>query len=190
MNGSRLRAYIAVQTPITTCLRKLLTKLNRLNGGAGGTPICEDQLHITLKFLGDVPSEQIPAISQVMTESVRLVSPCDLVLHGLGAFPHVRRPSVIWVGVRQGEPLTRLVEQLEARLLPLGFAPERRPFHPHITLLRFRVRPPDAVFQLLEQESDTDFGRVPLASVKLFQSELLKGGARHTVLATATLDGP
>lgn len=186
MNGSRIRTFIAVQTPVTTRLRKLLSKLNRLNAGAGGTPIREEQLHITLKFLGDVPFEQIPAISNVMSDCAGQVTCCELELHGLGAFPHARRPSVVWLGVRQGEPLIRLAEQLETRLLPLGFAPERRPFHPHVTLLRFRSRPPDVVFQLLEQEIETEFGRVPVDSVTLFQSELLKEGARHTVLATAT----
>jgi len=105
----------------------------------------------------------------------------------VGAFPNVRRPSVLWVGLQNSETLGRIAADLNRELAPLGFAPEERAFQPHLTLLRIRTRPPDDFFALLSEEATTDFGTVPIDEVEYLQSELTPRGSRYTRLATFSL---
>jgi 2'-5' RNA ligase len=106
---------------------------------------------------------------------------------GLGAFPNLRRPSVVWVGLDQAELLGRLAADLDRALAPLGYALESRAFQPHLTLLRIKTRPPEQLFSLLSDESRTEFGLVPIDEVEYLQSELGPRGARYTKLATFKL---
>lgn len=180
-----LRAFIAVSFSATPELRTLLTALHDM--GSEIRPVSATQLHITLKFLGDMRPSLVPEVIEVLQRSARGVSELSLNLRGLGAFPNDKRPEVVWVGLAECPPLAGIAASLERDLAPLGFTPERRPFHPHLTITRLKRRPPDALFELLTGLRETDFGSVAISSVELFQSELLRDGARHSLLAAAPL---
>lgn len=180
-----IRTFIAVKIDATPGVRKVLTRLNVAGGGI--RPVAADNLHVTLKFLGDTDEALVPEVTQVLHEVVAAEPVFDVRLVGLGAFPTSKRPEVVWIGLSDAEPLSRMAAALEAELEPLGFAKERRMFHPHATLLRLRSRPPQGVFDMLEEHAATDFGAVNVGAVELYQSELQRGGSKYTVLAACAL---
>lgn len=180
-----LRAFIAVSFSATPGLRNLLTTLFDMGGGI--RPVSTAQLHITLKFLGDIRPSQVPAIVEILERAAASVPELQLSFRGLGAFPNAQRPEVVWVGLDECPPLAGLAAVLDHDLVPLGFAPERRAFHPHLTITRLKRRPPDALFELLASERESEFGSVVIRQVELIESELLRDGARHTLLAAAPL---
>ena len=96
-------------------------------------------VHLTLKFLGDIPSKRVAEITAAMEAAIEGISPFHLEVSGLGAFPGLSQPRVFWIGVG-GEvtQLARLQQDIDYALAPLGFAKEERSFVPHLTLARIR----------------------------------------------------
>jgi 2'-5' RNA ligase len=180
-----LRTFVAVKIASTPELRRIRSRLAEL--GERFRPVALDNLHVTLKFLGDTSQSQVSEICAVARRVGDGVAATHVTLRGLGAFPNVRRPSVVWVGLDQAEVLCRIAADLEQALAPLGFAPENRAFQPHLTLLRIKARPPEELFSLLAQENATDFGVVPIDDMEYLQSELGPRGARYSKLATIAL---
>lgn len=180
-----IRTFIAADVTTTPALRRLHDRLQQL--GDRFRPLSLDNLHITLKFLGETTESQAVAAETLMKQVVESRPSFHVRLTGLGAFPNERRPAVVWVGLDQAAPLCQIAADLERELSELGFPPERRPFTPHLTLLRVKARPPEALFSLLAEESQSDFGTVEISKVHFFQSELTRSGSKYTELATATL---
>jgi 2'-5' RNA ligase len=95
--------------------------------------------HLTIKFLGNTSTEQLPQITDILKTAAKKVPPIELRLGGLGMFPNEQRPRVIWVALDgDTEPLAIMQREIEEALEPLGFAPENRAFTPHLTLGRLR----------------------------------------------------
>ena len=180
-----LRTFVAVKIAPPPALRRLHSRLVEL--GNRFRPVALDNLHVTLKFLGDTTEEQVPAICAVLKRVIDEYSATSVILRGLGAFPNVRRPAVVWVGLAQAETLCHLAGEIDAGLLDLGFTPESRSFQPHLTLLRTKSRPPDSLFSLLSEESQSDFGMALIEEVEFLQSELTRSGSRYLTLATFAL---
>lgn len=149
-------------------------------------------IHLTLKFLGEVGQREVGEVSRLLREVVPRVAPFVMEVTGLGCFPSLRRPRVIWVGIEESTGrLSTLQSQLEAGFKRLGFEPEGRRFHPHLTLGRLRrgATPQDLhpLRALLESKSLGRLGEAPADQVCLFRSELRPTGAVYTRLATARL---
>jgi RNA 2',3'-cyclic 3'-phosphodiesterase len=180
-----LRTFFAVKIDPTPGLRRLHARLSAL--GDRFRPVALDNLHVTLKFLGDISESQVPEICSVSKRVVDGRAAIHVRLSGLGAFPGARRPSVVWVGLAGAETLHEIAADLDRALSPLGFVPEARSFQPHLTLLRVKSRPPEELFSLLAEESGADFGMVPIEAIEFLQSELTPRGSRYTKLATFAL---
>ena len=100
-----------------------------------------ENLHLTLKFLGDVPETELAGVCRAVRAAVAEQDPLEIECAGLGAFPDKERPRTLWVGIRQGEePFRMLQEQIDDRLTRYGFPPERRRFHGHLTIGRISRR--------------------------------------------------
>jgi len=149
-------------------------------------------IHLTLKFLGNISTDKISEITRAIEVATRGVSPLYLEVKGLGAFPNLRRVQVVWVGV-SGElaKLSQLHQRIESNLAPLGFAPESRPFTPHLTLARLREQA-----SLDEQQSfgqliaSTKFEAVygfKVDSINLMRSQLTRAGAIYSRLSLVGL---
>ncbi|MGE5194713.1 MAG: RNA 2',3'-cyclic phosphodiesterase [Deltaproteobacteria bacterium] len=180
-----LRTFIAVKIAQTIELRRLHERLAKL--GDRFRPVALDNLHVTLKFLGDTSPAQVPEVCAIAKRVVEGQPAVVVRLSGVGAFPNARRPSVVWVGLEHSETLGRIAGALDRDLAPLGFAREGREFQPHLTLMRIKSRPPEDLFALLSEEAATDFGTVPIDEVEFLKSELTPGGSRYTRLATFSL---
>jgi RNA 2',3'-cyclic 3'-phosphodiesterase len=180
-----LRTFVAVTIPATAPLRHLLRQI----GAAGSRlrPPAADKLHVTLKFLGDTPVEQVPEVAAAIRSCLADQAACDVELSGIGAFPDLRRPSVFWVGIQNAGRLAEMARLLETTLAPLGYPPEARSFHPHLTVLRVKFRPPPALFELVAAHATADFGTAHIGAVEYLQSELKPGGSQYTVLAQIPL---
>lgn len=144
-----------------------------------------EQLHLTLKFLGSVAPARIPALEARLAEVAGAVEACTAEVAGVGAFPNIARPQVLWVGVR-APTLASLADAVEVSCVAEGFARETRPFRPHVTLGRVRERGGRATpeLTLFARDGARTFGTSPVREVTLFRSVLGPGGARHSALAS------
>jgi 2'-5' RNA ligase len=137
---------------------------------------------VTLKFLGDIARNQVEPILAALQAAFREQPPLHVSVQGLGAFPNLRRPRVVWVGLT-GEGFKELSETVEGALMPLDFPPEEREFAPHLTLGRVRsLRGWERVLAVVKEHEQTGFGESIIAQVTLFQSELRPDGAVYHAL--------
>ncbi len=140
----------------------------------------EEQLHLTLSFLGDVEPHLEDRLREVLGK-VR-VSPFFLPLRGIGAFESRGRPSVVWVGVGKGHPLLfELHRRVQNAVLNAGLEPDLKPFHPHVTVARAKGISRQALQPLLRCCSETEFGLFKVTGFALFSSLLAAEGATHRV---------
>jgi 2'-5' RNA ligase len=141
-------------------------------------------MHVTLKFIGEVGEDSVQSI-QAALQKIRCPSPVDMVFKSIGFFPNERRPRVFWVGISHSPNLAEIAADIESRLEPLGIAQETREFKPHLTLARFDdSRGIEALHSAIRKAGDVKFGGVHTSEFHLFQSELMRDGAKHTRLAT------
>ncbi len=150
--------------------------------------VVQENLHFTLKFLGAVEEEKITSIIKAVGRVVRPAQPFSLSAGGIGVFPDIRKPRVLWVGL-EAQGLQMLSQEVEAVLEPLGFAPEKRGFQPHLTIGRWRNFTAKA--QRLKEEidhwKDQDFGQSRVEEVVIFQSILKPNGAVYSPLRVIPL---
>lgn len=150
-----------------------------------------DNLHITLKFLGEVRQDRVPSVEERVATVAHSTAPLTLALAGFGAFPTVRRPRVVWLGVEATPELRCLKQDLEWALSDCGFETETRAFHPHLTLGRATPDNGAGAFRGLDEVvAGMDFRReVPVHTMDLMRSHLSKSGAQYTAVASAKLMG-
>jgi 2'-5' RNA ligase len=148
-----------------------------------------DSMHLTLKFLGNVDTRDLGAIDEALKRVAGAAQPARGRLCDVGSFPHMSRPRVLWAGVQSdGEALANLAAATDAAMSELGFPPERRRFHAHVTIGRVRGgRQLDTLREAVGRQAG--FGSDPFAidSITLFESELRRSGARYTPIAVYRL---
>jgi 2'-5' RNA ligase len=146
-------------------------------------------IHLTLKFLGDADPQIIPRMAGALAEASKSERSFEIRLHGLGCFPNIRMPRVVWCGIEgEMEGLVRLHRQVETVCSEFGFAPEDRPFHPHLTL--GRVNGKRNLQPLLDYiKMGSDLGSSFQADhLNIYKSDLKPQGAVYTVLETIPLN--
>jgi RNA 2',3'-cyclic 3'-phosphodiesterase len=140
-------------------------------------------IHLTLKFLGEIPIEQVTQVTQALA-GLESFEPFTLQVKGFGFFPDARRPRVLWVGVESPPALGQLAQRVETAMNRLGFAAEDRPFSPHLTLARFKVpRPRPELLAQLEPRRGLVLGRFEVSEFFLFESRLSSCGAQYQKVA-------
>ncbi len=148
-----------------------------------------ESYHLTLKFLGNVRSELVPVVEEVVDRVAEATGAFPLTIGGFGAFPTIRRPRVLWIGVDPTPALRCLKQDLEWGLANHGFDRETRAFHPHITLGRAEEREGAGAFRGLDELSAElkYHGSVPANTVDLMRSQLSRQGPRYAVLRDSVL---
>lgn len=145
--------------------------------------VASENLHLTLKFLGDVSQEKIPEIKLVLQKAVKQYGVLRLNAKGLGCFPNAARPSVIWIGLDGDmERLKLLAEQVENGLFEIGFPAENRPFSPHLTIGRVKAGH-SAIGEAVQQFVLGEVAAWENDSIHLMQSTLKPSGAEYQALA-------
>ena len=181
------RLFIALPIEVSPPLLAQLKALAKL--GRSVRPIRVEQVHLTLKFLGEVDIVRIPSIKTVLDDIGTTRTSFAWSIRGLGAFPNVARPRVVWAGVEPQEPAIALVNEIDRRLGPLGFPKESRPYHPHVTLARVEGRPLDELHQILHSQGAQDYSRQQATSLVLYRSLLKSSGATHQKIHEVSLTG-
>jgi 2'-5' RNA ligase len=150
-----------------------------------------EKIHLTLKFFGGIEESRIDPIFKAIEEPIRNTALFSLKVRGVGAFPHLKNPRVIWMGlVDEREALISLQKQIETQLEKIGFQPEDRPFHPHLTLGRMKSsRGKEELVERMEEHKEEEFGDIPVERVTLFQSDLRPSGPVYTSLGDVKLGG-
>jgi 2'-5' RNA ligase len=152
-----------------------------------------DRVHLTLRFLGDVAEERLEGVGAAVAGAAAECPPLSLELRGAGAFPSPGRVRVAWLGLGGDlAQLAALAAALDQRLAPLGFAPEARPFTPHLTVARSRARGGAPGLAAALEATSAELAPIPwrAEALTLFESHLERGGARHQPLLRARLGGP
>ena len=146
--------------------------------------VSPEKIHLTLKFFGNIEESRIDLIFKSIEEPIRNTLPFSVRVRGGGAFPSLKNPRVIWMGLADGkEMLVSLQEQIEARLEKIGFEPEDRPFQPHLTLGRMKSsRGKEELVRRMEKYTEEEFGDFQVERVVLLKSDLRPSGPIHTLL--------
>ncbi len=148
-----------------------------------------DAFHVTLKFLGALRRDQIPVVEEALTKVANATRSFSTNLSGFGAFPTIRRPNVIWLGVGANAELRCLKQDIEWALGGVGFEAETRAFHPHITVGRADSGGGAGAFRGLDERmAAMEFeGDLKVRTIDLMCSHLSAEGARYSVVASAKL---
>ncbi len=152
-----------------------------------------DKIHLTLKFLGSIPTGDLSRLQDALTTAARACAPFSFAVTELGCFPNFKRPRVVWAGVAASDALRviELQKSVEAELAQLSYPRDDRRFSPHVTLGRVRreVRPAEAaqVGQAVRAEAAAHFGNQAVNQIVLVKSDLQRGGSIYTRLFAADL---
>jgi 2'-5' RNA ligase len=179
-----VRAFVAIFPP-PEIRKKALVSARRLPSDDRVRWIRPENVHLTLKFLGDVQGLLLDSLSAALREICASHAPFDATLAELGAFPSARRAQILWAGVGAGsDRLRSLAGEIDATLAPLGFEREKRPYVPHLTLGRVRGRPTN--FELTSGKEDLGFW---IQHVELMESTLTTEGAIYRTVESFALEG-
>lgn len=193
LSNQQIRSFIAIELPeeVKTGLNRLQTEL-KLPRHNFVKWVATEGIHVTLKFLGNIYPEKVAEITKVMEQASQGSVPFQLEISEVGAFPNLRQPRVLWLGIRGDiDKLVAWQQRIDNGLVPLGFAKETRPFTPHLTLARLRegVSPGDRRDfgeLVIKTPVEVNF-KVNVNSLSLMKSQLLPGGAVYSRLAEVKL---
>ena len=177
-----IRSFVAVECD-GNILPKFMEVQGRLEATGAKIKLVEpDNIHLTVKFLGDIEDSQVEEISQVI-ESVSF-EPFEFRVEGVGVFPSLRRPTTIWAGITEGVgELAEVFSKVNDGLAKLGFEKDRRRFQPHLTIARIRGgENRDRLVEQLMDLEDFQFGVVKVDRIVLKKSVLTRSGPIYTTL--------
>lgn len=187
------RAFVAIH--ITDAARQAVTaEVERLRQlSPPSKPVVAwvppPNLHLTLQFLGEQPDPRLAEAEAALEEAAAGVPPFEIALHGLGAFPGLERPRILWVGVAGGAMEARgLQARVASALAARGFPPDDRPWHPHLTIgrvfdeRRWRRDSGSVLAEQIRRLGSAAFGSVPVGAIALMRSDLHPSGARYSQL--------
>jgi len=179
-----IRSFIAIELPddIRRSMADLIAEIRKTKTDVTWVPA--ENIHLTLKFLGNTDDSLIPKIKERISKKLSHYNVFYIKIVGVGCFPSEKRPRVLWIGIENSAVLNSIQKDLDAEVAGFGFAPDDRPFSPHLTI--GRVRSQKGIAEMLRRLSEfrtTDFGVVEVKSIHIMKSELKPAGAEHTSIA-------
>jgi len=184
-----IRTFIAIQIPedIKNEISTFQEELKAAGKGIGW--VKPDNIHLTLKFLGSTDEQLIDDIDEKIKDSVVGINQFQIQVQGIGAFPNLKRPRVIWIGANsETDQLGVVVQKLEKNLEVLGFKPENRKFSAHLTVGRVKDnRKINSVLERVKSFSEFDAGTFTVEKIELIKSDLHPAGAIYSPLRKIVL---
>jgi len=184
-----MRAFVAIELiePIREALAALIADLRRTDAPVKW--VAAENIHLTLKFLGEVADESVPKAVEILRGCVAGVTPFEVEVKGVGGFPNLKRPRVIFVGALDQPPTAaELARRLNEGMAALGIVPEDRPYQNHITLGRVReTRPMAHLMKRLESLQEKSFGSMTVGQITLMKSDLRPDGPIYTAVEKVDL---
>jgi len=182
-----MRCFIAIELPenIRSALSYIEGKLKKTNADIRW--VKPENIHLTLKFLGNVGDATVKKIIELMEKSCRRYNPFYLEIKGVGMFPDKRYPRVLWVGVIDNNILKTLQKDIDDSMATIGFEKDKR-FNAHLTLGRFRSsKGKDAILDAIRELEGDICGTIEVKSISLMESILHPEGARYTKITEVPL---
>jgi 2'-5' RNA ligase len=178
-----IRSFLAFDIESDTVLNRLAAVQGLLVQTGADLKLVEPQnIHITVRFLGDITPAMVEKIFEAM-QQVQF-APFNVQIKGLGAFPDLRYPRVVWAGINDGaDQLKNVFSQLEPRLRGLGFTPDHKGFSPHLTIARVRSgRNKAQLAKFVTENVNYDFGTIKAKCLRLKKSDLTPKGPIYSTL--------
>src|SRR5713226_2994122 len=177
-----MRLFVALEIP-STVRENLADLLRFLRAVSPQTRwVRPENLHVTLKFIGEVPEAKFAAIRNALA-GARSDQPVTLDFRGLGFFPNEKHPRVFWAGIEASSNLKDLAADIDRATEKLGIPREQRPFSPHLTLARFEPPgPPEKLRSAIQENAAREFGSLHTSRIHLIESKLKPSGAEYTTL--------
>ena len=191
-----IRSFVAVllSDAVREAVAAMVERLRPLCAAVAWVPA--QNLHVTLQFLGGQSEERLAEAEAALAEAAARSAPVDVTFHGIGAFPGLERPRILWTGLAQGAlEIGALQARVAHALATRGFPTEERAWHPHLTIgrvhdeRRWRREAGPPLRSALAQAATTTFGAQRVAEVALMRSDLSPAGVRYTVRRVVPLAG-
>lgn len=179
-----LRCFIAIEIPetIKKSIADIIDSLKK--SGSDVKWVSDENIHITLQFLGETEESLIPDIKGALYKILATYSPFYIKIAGVGCFPSGRRPRVIWVGTEESQYLINIYKDISSEMVKFGYQIEKRGFSPHVTIGRVKSnRNTGELLRRLDEFTVTDFPGFEVQNVTLMKSELKPSGAKYYSLA-------
>jgi RNA 2',3'-cyclic 3'-phosphodiesterase len=182
--NERIRSFLAVCIAADVAARIVELKRELAATGADVRWARDDGLHATVKFLGSIAAAALEEMREALRRALAGFAPFDAKVAGIGGFPHLRRPRVLWIGL-DAESLPRLAAAVEETAARFGFAPEGRAFRCHLTLGRVSsLAGWPRLEAVVRRRAGEEFGTSAIEELVAFRSDLRRGGAVYTKLWT------
>ena len=183
---SKFRGFIAIDINTTHSILEFEKEITKTD--ADVKLVEPKNIHITLKFLGDTEEDQIDEIEQIMEDSVKGIKPFKIKLKGTGVFPNQNYIKVIWIGIKEAQPIEIIAKNIDEALSNLGFKKERRGFSPHLTIGRVKTaKNKQLIIKTIENYADLEFSIEEVKSIKLMKSDLTPKGPIYTAVREVKL---
>ncbi|MCK5112190.1 MAG: RNA 2',3'-cyclic phosphodiesterase [Thermoplasmatales archaeon] len=183
---TKFRGFIAIDVNATPNVLKFLKDIT--NSNADVKLVEPQNIHITLKFLGEVEEVNIDDIEQIMKDSVKEIEPFTIKLSGTGVFPNQNYIRVVWIGIKDAEIIETISRSIDERLSQLGFKREKRGFSAHLTIGRVKTaKNKQLLLKAIEDYKDSEFSTQEINSIKLKKSDLTPKGPIYTTLREVKL---
>lgn len=179
---AQIRVFVSIPVPDPAPLGDAVVALRSVEN-VRPSPV--NQMHITLRFIGDVEEASVPRIAGCVRRACSGVQPFEVTMRGTGAFPNARRPSVVWVGAEPEDVLRGMSDRLAKELSKARIRFDDKPFKSHVTI--GRCRGPASLDGFFREYGDREFLRFQCDRVLVMRSVLSSSGARHSVLETVML---
>ncbi len=179
----KIRMFVSIPVKDPSPLKGLLEEVNGIQN-VKASPI--SQMHITVRFIGDIDDGKTKKVVRCVEDAVKGVPPFDIVLHGVGCFPNRNRPSVLWIGADPQDVLKGISDRLASNLKGSNIQFDEKPFKSHITI--GRCKGPATIGQFMDKYAGTEFLSFCCDEVLIMRSELGPKGAKHTVLERVPLN--
>ncbi|MBI5824928.1 MAG: RNA 2',3'-cyclic phosphodiesterase [Chloroflexi bacterium] len=189
-----LRAFIAIELPnqLQNALETQTARLRRPLGDELIRWVPTKNIHLTLKFIGNIAASHVDFLKQLLTQTADSHPQFNLQIGGIGSFPNSKRPRVLWAGIHAPAELASLQKSIEAGTTRLGYEKEEKTFSPHLTLGRIRQNLNETALQKIRITLDTiqlgNIGSTRVDSIHLYKSELHTSGSVYTKLFSAPLN--
>lgn len=189
-----MRSFIAADFPPETITKigKITVDLQQELPGGALKWVSTDNMHLTIKFIGEIQKNKIAQVKEIMTDTLKGQPSFKIGIQNLGTYPHINNPRVIWLGITQGAPLVEIHNRLDCALEKLNVRSDRREYSPHLTLARVRR---DASRSTVKKISETlsqlkvdSLGIITMSEITLYKSKLSSEGPEYTPLHVVSLN--
>ena len=177
----KIRAFIAIDIPVSQNVIEFINELKKTQINA--KVVETENMHLTLKFLGDTDEGLIDEIEKIIKSSIINIQPFEIILKNVGVFPNQNYIKVVWIGVENAELLKKIAETIDSNLNNLGYEKEKRSFSLHLTIARIKsAKNKERLIQLINKYENTEFQKIKVNKIILKKSFLTPKGPIYSNL--------